>query len=282
MPATVIDGRAIAAEVRKELSVKVNGLKSKGTEPTLAVIHAGSHEPSDIYLRMKEKAADEIGISIRKHRFRDPEEKEILERISNLNADISVHGILVQLPLPRGLDEDRIISSVSPEKDVDGFHPSNTGSLASGNEGLVPCTPLGIIRMIESTGIPVKGRHAVIVNHTRVIGRPLAMLLLNRGATVTICNEWTGDLGFHTRTADILVTAAGVPGLIGSDMVKDGATVIDAGITRSGSKVTGDVDFDDVKQKAAYISPVPGGVGPMTVAMAMSNTCLAAESVPHR
>lgn len=278
MPARIIDGKAIAREIIKETAENVSSFRKRyGIVPTLSVILIGNDPPSEIYIRAKEKAASEAGIEVKKYIYKELEEKELLDLIKELNNDEKIHGILVQLPLPENIDEKKVISAISPEKDVDGFHAFNIGNVLIGKETLVPCTPLGIMRMLEAMEIPVEGRDVVIVNHSNIIGKPLAMLLLNRNATVTVCHIKTRDLKKYTSQADILVTATGVPGLIRGDMVKNGTVVIDAGIKNLNGRVCGDVDFEEVRKKASFITPVPGGVGPLTVAMVIKNTLAVAN-----
>jgi methylenetetrahydrofolate dehydrogenase (NADP+)/methenyltetrahydrofolate cyclohydrolase len=230
-----------------------------------------------MYVDMKEKACREVGFySVRRELPAGVSEKGLLGVIDSLNRDGSIHGILVQLPLPEHIDVNRVFNAISPVKDVDGFHPQNMGELMAGSERLVAATPKGVMRLFDEYNIPVEGRDVVIVNHSTVVGKPLAMLFLNRNATVTVCHIKTRDLAAHTRQADILVSATGVPHLIKADMVKEGAVVVDVGVTKKDGKTVGDVDFENVKDKASHITPVPGGVGPMTIAMLLENTLLAA------
>lgn len=279
MGAEIIDGKAIAARMSKELSGRVSEFRSRhGTDPTLAVVMVGDYEPSRVYVRMKEKAAGEAGIRFVRHEFPEIGRGKLLEVVQELNKDRGVHGIIVQLPLPEALSEEEVLTAVSPEKDVDGFNVFNMGSLFRGKENLMPCTPLGVIKLLEESGVPMEGKDVVIVNRSNIVGKPLAMMMLKRSATVTICHSRTKDLGEHTRRADILVSATGAPGMIKPDMVKDGAVVIDVGISRVEGKLLGDVDFEGVKEKASFITPVPGGVGPMTVAMVLHNTLEAARN----
>jgi methylenetetrahydrofolate dehydrogenase (NADP+)/methenyltetrahydrofolate cyclohydrolase len=276
---SAIDGRAVAGALRAGLIRRIQTLAQRGVRPGLAVLQIGNDPASRIYVRNKVKACAEVGIeSI--HTELPPEipEAELLGRIRALNDHPGVHGILVQLPLPSGLDADRIVRAIAVEKDVDGFHPDNVGLLARGTPRFVPCTPLGVMKLLEHEHIAVEGRHAVIVGRSNVVGKPVALLLLQQGATVTICHSKTSDLGSMTRQADILVVAAGKPRLVVADMVRAGATVIDVGINRlPNGTLCGDADFEGVSAVASRITPVPGGVGPMTIAMLLENAVLAAE-----
>jgi len=271
----IIDGRKIAAEIKEGVKKEV---KSMETKPGLATVLVGDNPASQLYVKLKGKACEETGIKSEKYEFPgDVKEGEIIKLIRELNSNSSIHGILVQLPLPKHLNSQKIMAEISPEKDVDGFNPVSMGNLMIGDEGFVPCTPKGIIRMLEHEGVNVEGKGCVIVNHSPVVGKPLAMLLLNREATVSVCHVKTKDIGRFTREAEILIVAAGVPGLIKADMVKEGAVVIDVGINKTENGIVGDVDFDAVKDKASLITPVPGGVGPMTIAMLLENTVMAAR-----
>jgi methylenetetrahydrofolate dehydrogenase (NADP+)/methenyltetrahydrofolate cyclohydrolase len=276
-----IDGQAIARELREGLMRRVGALASKGVRPGLAVVQVGSHPASKVYVRNKIRACSEVGLHSEHIELpANTDEEALLERIRSLNNDARIHGILVQLPLPPGFSVDRVQETIAPEKDVDGFHPINVGLLAIGRPRFAPCTPLGVMKLLEHEKIDPDGRHAVVVGRSNIVGKPMALLLLQRGATVTICNSRTPDLGEMTRQADILVVAAGKPLLVTSGMVKQGAVVIDVGINRlADGKLSGDVDFQSVWGTAARISPVPGGVGPMTIAMLIENTLLAAERV---
>jgi len=275
----IIDGNAIARELRAELIRRVAALAALGVRPGLAVVQVGNHPASRIYVRNKMKACGEVGLYSEHIELpADADESTLLERIRTLNSDSRIHGILVQLPLPSGLSAERVVDALAPAKDVDGFHPTNIGLLAVGNPRFVPCTPLGVMKLIEHEEIGVQGRHAVVVGRSNIVGKPMALLLLQRGATVTICNSRTPDLGAMTRQADILVVAAGRPKLVTAAMVKPRAVVIDVGITRlADGKLTGDVDFQSVLGTASCITPVPGGVGPMTIAMLLENTVMSAE-----
>jgi methylenetetrahydrofolate dehydrogenase (NADP+)/methenyltetrahydrofolate cyclohydrolase len=274
-----IDGNAIAREFRSKLVRRVATLTAKGVQPGLAVLQVGNHPASKIYVRNKIRACDEAGIYSEHVEFPvGVDESTLLARIRIFNDDTRIHGILVQLPLPSGFSSERVLETLSPAKDVDGFHPINMGLLAIGNPRFVPCTPLGVMKLIEREEIGVVGRHAVVVGRSNIVGKPVALLLLQKGATVTICNSRTPDLGTMTRQADILVVAAGKPKLITAGMVKPGAVVIDVGINRlADGKLSGDVDFQGLLGVASRITPVPGGVGPMTIAMLLENTVMSAE-----
>ena len=282
MPAILLDGKSIAQEVEASLAARVDALQRKGVTPGLLVVLVGEDAASQVYVSNKEKACQRLGIASQTLRLPADTQQETLERIiRDANNDPSIHGILVQLPLPGGLDADRALSQILPEKDVDGFHDMNAGRLMRGEEGVVACTPLGALHMLTSAGIPIDGKEAVIVGRSNIVGKPMAMLLLRENATVTICHSHTRDLAEHTRRADILVAAIGKPRFITADMVKPGAVVIDVGINRVDGKLCGDVDFEPVSQIASYITPVPGGVGKMTIAMLMQNTVDAAERARH-
>jgi len=274
----IIDGKKISLEIRKNLAFEVRELMSKGIHPSLSTILVGDDPASKLYIKMKTKACEDIGIKSKNfHLPADTKENELLQLIDEQNRDPSVHGILVQLPLPKHIDRNNIFNRISPTKDVDGMNPVNIGNLLMGNEVLVSCTPKGIIRIFEHEGIDLKGREIVIISHSVLIGKPLAMLLLNRNATVTICHVHTKNLKKHTKNAEILIVAAGVPNLISGDMLRDNAIVIDVGINRVDGKIVGDVDFEDVMDKVSLITPVPGGVGPMTITMLLENTIIAAK-----
>jgi methylenetetrahydrofolate dehydrogenase (NADP+)/methenyltetrahydrofolate cyclohydrolase len=275
----IIDGKALAKEKRAEIAKQVEALKEKGVTPGLAVVLVGEDPASQIYVRNKHKACEEVGIYSRKITLpEETTEEEILKIIDELNNDPEIDGILVQLPLPKHIDPDKVILSISPDKDVDGFHPVNAGRLLTGQDGFFPCTPLAVMELIKSAGVDVSGKEAVVVGRSNIVGKPVSMLLLRENATVTICHSKTKDLADVCRRADILVAAVGRPEMITADYVKEGAVVIDVGINRVGEKkVVGDVAFDEVKDKAAYITPVPGGVGPMTITMLLYNTLLSAQ-----
>lgn len=270
----LMDGKTLAAEIRTDVKSRVDKLLSlHRTVPHLAVILVGDDPASHSYVRGKEKACQQAGI--RSTVIRRPEtvtESELLEIIDALNADSSIHGILLQLPIPKNLDSDRIISRIDKRKDVDGFTPENVAALASGHPKLVPCTPLGVIRLLKKYEIPIQGKRCVVVGRSQIVGKPMAWLFLKDNGTVTICHTKTLDLPSVTREADILVVAAGQPGMIGADHVREGAVVIDVGISKINGEMHGDVDFAAVAPKAAFITPVPGGVGPMTIACLLENT----------
>ena len=287
MSAQIIDGKAIAAEVRGEVAAKVAELKSKGITPCLAVILIGENPASVSYVTGKRKALAEVGMEDRSLTLPEStSEEELLKIIAELNADKSVHGILVQLPLPRHINEDKVIMAIAPEKDVDGFHPVNVGNMMIGRPGFLPCTPHGIIVLLEKMGIETSGKHAVVIGRSNIVGKPVSILLARKetNCTVTICHTGTKNMAEITRQADILVVASGHPHTLKGDMVKQGAVVIDVGVNRipdaskkSGFRLIGDADFDDLQDVASFITPVPGGVGPMTIAMLMFNTLEAAE-----
>jgi len=276
-----IDGQAIAREFRERLMRRVGALAANGVRPGLAVVQVGNHPASKIYVRNKIRACSEVGLHSEHIELPDnAEEPALLDRVRNLNISKRIHGILVQLPLPPGFSVDRVQETIAPEKDVDGFHPINIGLLAIGRPRFSPCTPLGVMKLLEREEINPEGRHAVVVGRSNIVGKPMALLLLQKGATVTICNSKTPNLGEMTRQADILVVAAGKPRLVTAGMVKSGAVVIDVGINRlPDGKLAGDVDFESVWGTVSRITPVPGGVGPMTIAMLIENTVLAAERV---
>lgn len=279
MSAQILDGKALAAEIRSEVKIQVAALAEKGVCTALAVILVGDDSASQVYVRNKIKACADTGI--RSLEFRMPAEttqQELLAKIAELNADDSVDGILVQLPLPEQINADAVISAIDPSKDVDGFHVANAGALVTGKQGFVPCTPFGVMRLIKKSGVDPRGKSAVIVGRSNIVGKPMALLLLAADATVTVAHSRTPDLSAVTRNADILVAAVGRAKLIKADMVKPSAVVIDVGMNRDETgKLCGDVDFAEVKEIAGSITPVPGGVGPMTIAMLMQNTVLAAQ-----
>ncbi len=274
MSAKIIDGKKIAAEMREALKERV-----KKAGPGLAVIIVGENPASQVYVRNKERACIEAGIRSEVIAFPEEATQEaVMARIDLLNKDPAIHGILVQLPLPAHFDSRKVLDFISAGKDVDGFHPCNMGTLFLGNPGLQPCTPHGIMKMLEHEKVEIRGKHAVVVGASNIVGKPMAVMLLSKGATVTICNSKTRDLGHHTRDADILVVAVGRPNLVTGDMVKEGAVVIDVGMNRlQDGRLCGDVDFDSASEKASLITPVPGGVGPMTIAMLLENTVEAEE-----
>lgn len=283
MPAKLLDGKIMAAELEAELKVRVDKLVERGVIPGLTVILVGDDPASQTYVSNKEKACERLGIQSRTLRMPADTTQETLEKaILEANQDPSVHGILVQLPLPRHLDSDRALSLILPEKDVDGFHDINAGRLSRGLDCVVACTPKGALHMLKSAGISIAGKEAVVVGRSNIVGKPMALLLLQENATVTVCHSRTADLAAHTHRADILVAAIGKPRFITADMVKDGAVVVDVGINRVDGKLCGDVDFEPVSQKASWITPVPGGVGKMTIAMLMDNTVAAAEKAAQK
>ena len=274
--AVILDGKALSEKIRGQLKGEIEELKEKsGREPALAVVLVGNDPASEIYVRNKIKACQKIGIrSIDKKLPANITQGELNSIVRKLNEDETVDGIIVQLPLPRHLSCREVINYISPEKDVDGFHPVNVGKAVLGlyDEGLMPCTPAGVMKFFEEYNIELEGKNAVMVGHSNIVGKPLANMLLNANATVSICHIYTKDLAHYTRNADILCVATGVPHLIKEDMVKEGVVVIDIGISRVNGKIVGDVDFEGVKEKAAAITPVPGGVGPMTITMLLYNT----------
>ncbi|MGI6214746.1 MAG: bifunctional methylenetetrahydrofolate dehydrogenase/methenyltetrahydrofolate cyclohydrolase FolD [Christensenellales bacterium] len=276
--ANVLSGKTISAELTELQKQQVEKLKAKGIQPGLAVVLVGENPASQIYVRNKMRACEKIGIYSKTIRLpEDISQEKLLSVVDELNQDDKIHGILVQLPLPKGIDEKSVIMRISPNKDVDGFHILSAGRLFTGIQGFVPCTPKGIMYMLESAKIDLDGKHAVVVGRSNIVGKPIAMLLLNANCTVTICHSHTKNLKEITREADVLVAAIGKPKFITADMVKDGACVVDVGINRVDGKVVGDVDFENVSKKAAYITPVPGGVGKMTISMLMQNTIEAAQ-----
>ena len=274
MTAIILDGKLVASEVKKQVAVQVEELGKRGVKPSLATIQVGDDPASSSYLRGKHKAAEEVGIQSENHHLPASTPQDKLEALlAQLNMNPSIHGILVQLPLPRGFDEDRIVERIIPYKDVDGLHPLNEGKLAAGKEELVPCTPKGIVKLLSYYEVRIPGQRTIIINRTTLVGRPLANLFLNRDATVTVCHSKTANLAQITKTADILVSAVGREDFrIKSDYVKPKAAVVDVGLTRVDGKLRGDVDFDAVSKLAGFITPVPGGVGPMTVACLLENT----------
>ena len=278
MTAKILDGKSLAATTRAALKQQVDALVQRGVRPGLTVLIAGDDPASKVYVRNKTLAAKEIGV--RSELIELPgtvSEQQLLDHVARLNANREVHGILVQLPLPKHIDSARVLEAIAPAKDVDGFHEANLGALMAGRPGVVPCTPLGCMRLIEHAGMQIAGRHAVVLGRSNIVGKPVAMLLLQKDATVTICHSKTPDLAAVTRQADILVAAVGRAKLVGAAMVKPGACVIDVGINRlPDGKLAGDVDYEAVKQVAGWITPVPGGVGPMTIAMLLENCIRAA------
>jgi methylenetetrahydrofolate dehydrogenase (NADP+)/methenyltetrahydrofolate cyclohydrolase len=288
MTAKIIDGNALSTQLRSEFANRAAALKEKGVTPCLAVILVGEDPASAVYVRNKVAGCEKAGMrSIKDVYAPDVAQSVVLARIAELNADPAVHGILVQLPLPKHFDSGAVLESIAPEKDVDGFHAENVGALMQGNPRFIPCTPYGVMKMLESAQVPLKGAEVVVVGRSNIVGKPMAMLLLAQSCTVTICHSQSKDLAFHTRRADILIAAVGRERMITGDMIKPGATVIDVGMNRFSSgpnagKLCGDVDFDTAKEVAGIISPVPGGVGPMTITMLLANTLEAAERTQTR
>ena len=279
MTAQLIDGNALSRKIRADVSGRIAALKASGVEPTLAIVLVGEDPASQVYVKHKVNDSSETGLVAHLERYpATMTEAELLARIHALNDDPKVHGILVQLPLPRHLDSHRVIEAISPTKDVDGFHVASAGALMVGQPGFWPCTPHGCMKMLESIGYDLRGKHAVVIGRSNIVGKPMAMMLLAKNATVTICHSATKDLGAITRQADVVVAAVGKRNILTADMVKPGAVIIDVGMNRKeDGKLAGDVDFDGVKEVASWITPVPGGVGPMTRAMLLANTLEAAE-----
>lgn len=278
MAAQILSGKEMSESLRKQIAERVARLKEQSVTPGLAVILVGNDPASEIYVRNKGNGCAETGMYSRTLNMPEETTQEQLEAtIEELNADPAIHGILVQLPLPKHLDENAALAKILPEKDVDGFHLINAGHMLTGTEGVVACTPRGALYMIKSTGLDLNGKEAVVIGRSNIVGKPMAMLLLRENCTVTMCHSRTKNLAEHTRRADILVAAVGKAGFVTADMVKPGAVVIDVGINRVDGKVKGDVDFDAVKEIAGWITPVPGGVGKMTITMLLANTVEAAE-----
>ncbi len=279
MTAQLIDGNALSKQLRTDVSARVTALKAKGVTPGLAVILVGDNAASQVYVRNKVKACEDTGMhSVLETWPASMTEAELLARVDALNRDPSIHGILVQLPLPAHMNAQRVIEAISPEKDVDGFHIASAGALMTGLPGFWPCTPYGCMKMLESIGYDLKGKHAVVIGRSNIVGKPMAMMLLQQNATVTICHSATKDLKAMTLQADVIVAAVGKRNVLTADMVKPGAVVLDVGMNRNEEgKLCGDVDFAGVKEVAGYITPVPGGVGPMTITMLMVNTLESAE-----
>lgn len=276
----ILDGKAVSLKVKESVKVRAEELKKFGIEPTLAVILVGEDKASQTYVRAKEKACNEYGIKSVAHRLSEnTTQAELLALINVLNLDDSIHGILVQLPLPKHIDTNTVLATIDPAKDVDGFHAVNVGKLVSGLDGFVPCTPLGVMEILKEYDIDVTGLNAVVIGRSNIVGKPMANLLLNASATVTITHSKTKNLKEICKNADLIVAAIGKPFFLKADMVKDGAVVVDVGINRlDDGRLVGDVDFDEVAPKCSYITPVPGGVGPMTIAMLLNNTILAAQA----
>jgi methylenetetrahydrofolate dehydrogenase (NADP+)/methenyltetrahydrofolate cyclohydrolase len=279
MTAQLIDGNALAARTRADVSRRVQALEARGITPGLAVILVGEDPASQVYVRHKVKDSEEAGLrSVLERHAATLSEAELLARIDALNKDPAIHGILVQLPLPKHINAARVIESISPAKDVDGFHVASAGALVTGQPGFWPCTPYGCMKMLESIGYELRGKHAVVIGRSNIVGKPMALMLLAKSATVTICHSATPDLGLFTRQADVVVAAVGKRNVLTADMVKPGAVIIDVGMNRNDEgKLCGDVDFATVREVAGWITPVPGGVGPMTRAMLLVNTLEAAE-----
>lgn len=281
MTAKIIDGKALAAKVREEVAARVSQIKEQeGWTPGLAVVLVGEDPASKVYVRNKHRACEQVGLYSEVHRLAaDSSHEEVMGLIRKLNANPDIHGILVQLPVPDQVDVGEVLRTIDPAKDVDGFHPESMGDLLSGAPHMVPCTPLGVMRMLEEYQIDLKGKEAVVVGRSTIVGKPQFLLLLEKHATVTVCHSRTADLKAHCQRADVLVVAVGRPNMVTGDMVKPGATVIDVGINRLDGKLVGDVEYDSAKEVAGYITPVPGGVGPMTIAMLLENTVRAAEAI---
>ena len=281
MTAQLIDGNALSKQLRADVSARVTALKAKGVTPGLAVILVGDNPASQVYVRNKVKACEETGMhSVLETWPASMTEAELLARVDAMNRDPSIHGILVQLPLPPHMNAQRVIEAISPEKDVDGFHVASAGALMTGLPGFWPCTPYGCMKMLESIGYDLKGKHAVVIGRSNIVGKPMAMMLLQQNATVTICHSATKDLKAMTLQADVIVAAVGKRNVLTADMVKPGAVVLDVGMNRNDEgKLCGDVDFAGVREVASHITPVPGGVGPMTITMLMVNTLESAERV---
>lgn len=288
MECKVIDGKAVAADIRAQVAKRVEALKAKGVMPALSVILVGDNPASVSYVTGKQKALAEAGMVDKSiHLPESTSERELLDLIAKLNADPSVHGILVQLPLPKHINEEKVTLAIDPKKDVDGFHPVNMGNLLIGRKGFLPCTPHGVLILLERAGVQTNGARAAVIGRSNIVGKPMALLLSRKeyNSTVTLCHTGTKDLAAITREADIIIAAAGRPNTVTADMVKEGAVVIDVGVNRvpdaskkSGFRLVGDVDYEAIKQKASVITPVPGGVGPMTIALLMQNTIEAAEN----
>ncbi|WP_100010703.1 bifunctional methylenetetrahydrofolate dehydrogenase/methenyltetrahydrofolate cyclohydrolase FolD [Lentibacillus sediminis] len=283
MPAEIISGKELGNELRQEMKKEVDQLKNSGLTPHLTVIIVGDNPASRSYVRGKEKASDTVGISSEVIELPSSvTEEELLGLIDQKNRDASVHGILVQLPLPEQIREENIIVAIDPAKDVDGFHPINIGRMMTGQDALLPCTPYGIITMLKSRNIPIEGKHAVVIGRSNIVGKPVGQLLLAENATVTYCHSKTDKLTDYTKSADILIAAAGRANMINKEHLKEGAVVIDVGINRmEDGSLTGDVDFESAKEIASYITPVPRGVGPMTITMLLKNTIQAAKGLAN-
>jgi len=281
MTARLIDGIALSQQLREQVAARTQALRQRGVQPGLAVILVGDNPASQVYVRNKVKACEEAGFHSLLERYdASLSQPALLEHIARLNLDERIHGILVQLPLPDHIDAQRVIEAISPEKDVDGFHIASAGALMTGLPGFWPCTPYGCLKMLDSIGYDLKGKHAVVIGRSNIVGKPMALMLLQRNATVTVCHSGTQNLAHFTRQADVIVAAVGRRNVLTADMVKPGAVVLDVGMNRNDEgKLCGDVDFEGVRQVASYITPVPGGVGPMTITMLLINTLESAERV---
>jgi len=277
----IIDGKKISSEIKEKLRLEIKKLKEEGVVPGLAVIIVGSDSASQVYVKSKKKTAEELGIYSEIFQLEEnAKEEDILELVGRLNKDNKIHGILVQLPLPKHIDEGKIILAIAPQKDVDCFHPENVGKILTGGAVVYPCTPAGIVELLKRSGIEISGNNCVVIGRSNIVGKPVALMMLQENATVTICHSKTKDLKKYCSEADIIVAAVGRAKMITADMVKNGAVIIDVGINRSpDGKLVGDVDFDSVIDKVSAITPVPGGVGPMTIAMLLKNTVLAAKNI---
>jgi methylenetetrahydrofolate dehydrogenase (NADP+)/methenyltetrahydrofolate cyclohydrolase len=284
MTAQLIDGNALSRQLRTDVAQRAAALKGRGVTPGLAVVLVGDNPASQVYVRNKVKACEDSGLhSVLEKYDADMTEAALLARVEALNNDASIHGILVQLPLPKHIDAQKVIEAISPAKDVDGFHIASAGALMTGMPGFWPCTPYGCMKMLESIGYPLKGKHAVVIGRSNIVGKPMALMLLGQNATVTVCHSATQDLKAQTLQADVIVAAVGKRNVLTADMVKPGAVVIDVGMNRNDEgKLCGDVDFEGVKEVAGWITPVPGGVGPMTITMLLVNTIEAAERTAAR
>lgn len=281
MSADVIDGKFVSQELRAQMKDRIANLKLKGIKPGLAVIVVGDNPASQVYVRNKIRACESIGVHSTVERLSaDTSEQSVLDELSRLNNDASINGILVQLPLPNHIDENKILETIRPEKDVDGFHKVNVGAMVTGNANFYPCTPHGVMKLLDFYNIPIEGQHAVVVGRSNIVGKPMALMLLERGATVSICNSKTPDLSMFTRQADIVVAAVGRINVLSGGMIKEGAAIIDVGINRlQDGSLAGDVDYASVQRVAGFVTPVPGGVGPMTITMLLENTIRSAEMV---
>ena len=283
MSAQLIDGNALSQQLRRDVAARAQALKARGITPGLAVVLVGDNPASQVYVRNKVKACEDAGLhSVLEKYDASLSEVDLLTRVESLNQDPSIHGILVQLPLPAHIDSQKIIEAISPGKDVDGFHVASAGALMTGMPGFWPCTPYGCMKMLESIDYNLRGKHAVVIGRSNIVGKPMALMLLQQNATVTICHSATPNLKTMTLQADVIVAAVGKRNVLTADMVKPGAVVLDVGMNRNDEgKLCGDVDFDGVKEVASYITPVPGGVGPMTITMLLVNTLEAAENAAH-